>query len=345
MAWAKGTATDFIEFLRNFRDYAAGLIDPSIHATITEGVVVPGADQWTILANGAGQPALPGSGFATDGEVYLEGPGSDPADQIIVGFKTYRNAGNNIWGWELKGYTQFNDALTFTTMPGVSPSCFAAFDDATFDCYFWVNSRRIMALAILGTAPVLVHLGFPRQFGTRSQYPYPLLISGSQDTNAQNFQANNFGQSCFPDPCDNGGQLRWVDGNWLEVRHYTNQSGTRSQARETSGGVKIWPQRDATTTSGDEASQLDNEEQLFENFSTTTVQISDSQIGVFPLFPCILHQSNQLIGTIDGLYVAGGGGLVTGDTIADENSPSKIYDVFANTWRTEQIDFFAVLRE
>jgi len=75
MAWARGTATDFIDFLRKFRDYSAGLIDPSTDPDITEGVVVPSGDQWEILVNGAGQPDIPGSGFATDGEVYLKGPG------------------------------------------------------------------------------------------------------------------------------------------------------------------------------------------------------------------------------------------------------------------------------
>lgn len=345
MAWAKGTATDFIDFLRKFRDYSAGLIDPSTDPDITEGVIVPADDQWEILVNGALQPDIPGSGMATDGEVYLRGQGSDPADQIVVGIRTYRNSGNNIWGWELRGYTQFNDALTFETMPGTSPSCFASFDDAVFDCWFWVNSRRIMALAIIGTTPILVHLGFVRQFGTRSQYPYPLLIGGAQQTNAQNFQANNFGQSCFPDPCDNGGQLRWVDGTWQEVRHYSSNNATRSQARETSGGYKIWPQRDATVNAGDDSTTANSVSTLFENFSVTQTQISSSEIGAFPIFPCVLHSADQMVGLIDGLYVIGGIGLVTGDTITDEDSPAKVFDVFANTWRTEQIDFFGILRE
>lgn len=346
MAWAKGTATDFIDFLRKLGDYASGVIDPASDPDITLGVQVPSPDRWVIQANGALQPDLPGSGFATDGELYLVGPGSDPADEITVGFKTYRNAGNNIFGWRIRGYTQFDDTLDFTTMPGTSPDCFAAFDDAAFNCYFWVNARRVMALAVVGTAPILVYAGFVQQFGTRSQYPYPLLVSGSQDSNDQNFQANHFGQSCLPDPCRNGGQLRWVDGSWLEIRHYASDSADRSQAREVSGGTKIWPQRDCTVSDGAEANTDSNEENLFEQFSTTGKQISDSEISSYPLFPAILHSESQLVARIDGLYVAGGIGLTTGDTITDSStSPAKVYDVFSNTWRTETIDFFAILRE
>lgn len=346
MAWAKGTATDFIDFLRKLGDYASGVIDPASDPDINEGEQVPLADRWEIQTNGALQPDLPVSGFATDGELYLIGPGSDPADQIVVGFKTYRNAGNNIFGWEIRGYTQFNDTLDFTSMPGTSPSCFAAFDDAAFDCYFWVNARRIMALAVVGTAPILVHAGFVQQFGTRSQWPYPLMVSGSQDGNDQNFQANHFGQSCLPDPCLLGCQLRWVDGSWVPIRHYTSDNSQRSQARETSGGFKIWPQRDATTTDGAVSETEGNEETLFEQFSTTGMQISSSEIDSYPLFPCIIHSATQLAARIDGLFVAGGIGLTTGDTITDSStSPPKIYDVFSNTWRTETIDFFAILRE
>lgn len=346
MAWAKGTATDFIDFLRKLGDYADGTIDPASDPDITDGIQVPSGDRWVVQTNGGLQPALPGSGFATDGELYLVGPGSDPADEIVVGFKTYRNAGNNIFGWEVRGYTQFDDTLAFTTMPGRSPSCFAAFDDAAFDCYFWVNARRIMALAIIGTAPVLVYAGFVQQFGTRSQYPYPLLVSGSQDANDQNPQANHFGQSCLPDPCDNGAQLRWVDGSWLEIRHYTNDSSQRSQARENSGGTKIWPQRDCTSDEGSDAGLDANEETLFEQFTTTGEQISSSEIGSYVLFPALLHSAAQLVARIDGLFVAGGIGLTTGDTITDSStSPPQVYDVFANTWRTETIDFFAILRE
>lgn len=347
MAWAKGTATDFMEFLRNLRDYASGVIDPAVHATINQGVQVPVDDRWAVQTNGGLQPTIPGSGMATDGELYLIGPGSDPDDEIVVGIKTYRNVGNNIFGWEIKGYTQFNSALAWTTMPGVSPSCFATFDDAVFNCHFWVNRRRVMALAVIGTTPVLIHFGFVQQFGSRLQYPYPLLIGGSVLSNALNYQVNHFGQSCFPDPCENGGFVRWVDGTWQMVNNYIGSSALRSSARSgaTFAGYRLWPLITAVAATSTQVSLDGNEENLFENYSTTGVQVSSSEIEAFPLFPVILHSSTQLIGRLDGLYVSPGLGLITGDTITIANSPPDVYDVFSNTWRTEAIDFFALLRE
>jgi len=343
MAWARGTATDFIDFLRKFRDYSAGLIDPSTDPDITEGVVVPSGDQWEILVNGAGQPDIPGSGFATDGEVYLKGPGSDPADEIVVGFKTYRNPGNNVFGWEMKGYTQFNDGLTFTTMPGVSPSCFASFDDAGFDVFFWVNARRIMALARIGTVDLLVHLGFIQQFGTRGQYPYPLYISGTQISTAFNFQASTFGQSSIPDPCQNGSYLRWVDGSWKSFANYVGTGSDRASSRSPSLTC-LWPHRDPSNYDTQDVSSFGSEAGLFESWAVNGTQVTFDEIDAYGLHPVILLDGVSAIGRIDGLFFPPGAGLTTGDTLTDANSPADVYDVFKNCWRNEQIDFFAILR-
>lgn len=349
MAYATGTADDFIDFLRMLRDYASGAIEPGGSPTsgLTGGIPVPAADQWTVLANGSGMPSLPATGFATDGEMYLQGPGSDPSDQIIVGVKTYRSTGANVFGWSIRGFTAFNSALTFDTLPGVSPSVFAAFDDATFDCWFWVDRRRIMALARVGTTDILVHLGFIQQFGTRNQYPYPLLVAGSQSSNSASFQTNNFGHSSLPDPCDNGAQLRWVDGSWQEYSNYTGNSSNRNTASKTSGNV-LWPQRNSSSNAdGVDADTAEgNEDALFENFAVgSSLAISNTEIGEYALFPVILTNGAQLVGRIDGLYVVFGLGLVSGDTITDNSeSPAVTYDVFANTWRTEPVDFVAIRR-
>lgn len=349
MAYATGTAEDFIDFLRMLRDYASGAIEPGGSPTsgLTGGEAVPLADRWTVLTNGSGMPALPSTGFATDGEVYLQGPGSDPSDEIIVGIKTYRAAGSNVFGWDMRGFTAFNGALTFDTLPGVSPAVYAAFDDAAFDCWFWVTGRRIMALARIGSTDILIHLGFIQQFGTRNQYPYPLLIGGSQDRNTASFQTNNYGQSCLPDPCNNGAQLRWVDGSWQEYRNYSSNGADRAGARNTTGNV-FWPHRNSSVNDDgvDAATAEGNEDALFEAFAVgSSVAISSAEIGEYALFPAILTSGTQLVGRVDGLYAVFGLGLVSGDTITDgSQSPAVVYDVFANTWRSEPVDFIAVRR-
>lgn len=305
-------------------------------ATLTGGFPV----KWTILTNGA-LPALPGSGSATDGEFYLRGPGSDPADQIIIGAQSYRNTGNAVFGFRWRGYTQFNNLLSFTTMPGVSPPGHVALANATFNCWFYVSPRRIMAVARIGSTDILVHSGLLQQFGTRGQYPYPLLIAGSVQDATYNTAQNNFGQSTLPDPGPTLAYLRWVDGSWNVVQSYNNNSATRSQARTGTNPYSLWPQRDVSVSDGSDVSSVDNEDTLFEQFTSTNRQLSSSEISAYPLLPCIMHTATQLIGQVEGLFVVPGLGLNSGDTI---NDGTFTYDVFKNTWRSEAADFYAIRR-
>lgn len=340
MAWAKGTATDFIDFLRKFRDYAIGDIDPESDPDIDQGEQVPTDDRWAELSNGALMDEIPSSGMASDGEVYLQGPGSDPDDEIIVGVRTYRNSGANIFGWELRGFTAFDDTLTFETLPGVSPAAYAAFDDAAFNVHFWVNRRRIMALAQIGTTDILVHAGFPQTLGTRGQYPYPLLIGGSARAQDVSFQSGHFGHGCLPDPCENSVHLRWIDGTWRTFRNYTGSGDTRSLAVAFNGNV-VWPLRDPTTNANGNTGDIGSERQVFQQFTPASDVYSNDVVGLYQLLDATLMDANGPIARIDGLYVVPGLGLVSGDTIT---IGGDTYDVFKNTWRTDVVDYFAIKR-
>jgi len=345
MAWAKGTATDFVDFLRILRDYASGVLIPggSPSHGLTSGTQVGGGDAWTVLDD-----TLPASGMATDGELYLrgQGAGGSPQDEIYCNFKTYRNAGNNQFSWEMRGATGYNSGLTFTTQPGVSSPAYSAFDDVSLPIHLWVNSRRIMALAQIGSTNVLVHAGFIQQFSTRSQYPYPLLITGSQMTSTSNAQVNNFGHSCLPDVANDAGYLRWVDGTWLEWANYSNASATRASAKSSVISRNFWPNQQPTSHPNGGTGSGAGEGTFWENYTVTGALLTAGDTGALPLIPVCLMSDVALVGRVDGLYTVPGQGLVTGDTIVDTSvSPNKTYDVYSNTYRSEQADYFAILRE
>lgn len=343
MAYARGSASDWMDFLRKLRAFAAGTASfPQSSSGFTAGTQVTGVNVWDILDNGADMPAIPGSGFATDGEFYLQGQGSNVDDEIIVGFRTYRNDGNNLYGIEVRGFSGFDDLLTFQTLPGVSPPAYAAFDDASLDFWFWVNNRRIIAIGRIGTNNVLIHAGFIKQFGSRSQYPYPLLVGGSQSTNTQNFQGGNFGQSCLPDPAKSAAWLKWVDGVWKEVANYAGSDNSRNLAMASGAGYRVWPLRDPTTNILGDSNAKGNEENIFEQYNVNSLLLSPAEVGVYGIFPAVIMSNEQTIGVIDGLFVCTGLGLVAGDTIT---IGSDVYDVFSNTWRSEVVDYFAVKRE
>jgi hypothetical protein len=167
------------------------------------------------------------------------------------------------------------------------------------------------------------------------------MITGSVQDDTYNFQQNNFGQSCMPDPCLNGCQLRWIDGTWLAIAHFTNNVGARNQAITNSNPYMFWPQRDNSTTDNAETDNTGSEVAIFTSFASNTEIVSITEINALPLYPVILVNANQLICQMDGLYVVPGNGLSAGDTLT---VGSDTYDVFHNTWRTEFPDFFAMKR-
>lgn len=341
MAWAQANTTDWIDMLRLLTAYVTGTVNAhTAGGAWIDGTnsTVPTADRWTKLTNGSLQPTLPTSGSATDGELYLQGQGSSGTDQIIVGMQTYRNPGNNVFGIRNAGYTTFDNTLAFSTMNGMSPIARVALSNTSFECFFWVNGRRIVVAARIGTTDILWYLGYPLPFATASQYPYPLLITGSVQDDTYNFQQNNFGQSCMPDPTFNCATIRWIDGTWVTMSHFSNNSGQRQQQ---SNPYQFWPQRDNTTGDGAEVDNTGSESNLFQFYSSTTEIISNSEINAFPLYPVILINASQLIAQVEGLYVVPGQGLTAGDIIT---VGSDTYDVFHNTWRTEFPDFFVMKR-
>lgn len=344
MAWAQAVAADYIDMLRLMTAFATG----TINAHTAGGAWIDGtnavvgvSEKWTKLTNGSLQPSLPGSGSATDGELYLQGQGSSGTDQIIIGMQTYRNVGNNVFGIRNAGYTAFDNTLTFLTMAGLSNLARVALSDSSFNCFFWVNSRRIIIAARIGITDILWNLGYGLPFATANQYPYPLLITGSVQDDTYNFQQNNFGQSCLPDPCPNGASVRWIDGTWLAIQHYQSNNASRPSALTNSNPYLFWPLRDNSVSDGAEIDNTGSEANLFLSYSASSQIVSSSQINAYPLYPVILENASQLIMQIDGLFVVPGQGLSPGDTLT---VGSDTYDVFHNTWRTEFPDFFVMKR-
>jgi len=340
MAWATGTADDFIDLLRQLEDYATG----GSPAGMSAGTTVGGSDQWTTLDN-----TLPGSGFATDGELYMQGPGSDPADEIMVRFSTYREPLNNIWGWKMSGATGYDSGLTWDEQPG-SPALgvYTPFDDVSMTYHFRVNGRRMICVAQCGSINMGVYLGFVQQFSTRGQYPYPLLIAGSTRTNVWNFQTNHFGVSSMPDPSGQSAYLRWVDGSWLQVANYESSSESdRSEAKDQrTSTVVVWPNHFTLDHPNGTVSGAYGEGSFFTtHVSGSTEVLTPGGNGVTPVIPACLYSGTSIIARVDGMYVTQDLGLATGDTLTDSSSsPVRVYDVIANTWRTEACDFYALLR-
>lgn len=350
MAYAIGTADDFVDAARKLRDFASGSLDPTTHPDFSAGSgMVPGPQQWTVETNGGGQPTLPGSGSATDGEVYLTGPGGG-ADEIYVRFRTYRDVGSGVFNWEIRGATDFLDSELFEDQTNSSPPAYFALANSTMNVWFFVNGRRIIAVLQSGTTFECCYMGFLNEFSTAVQWPYPLFVGGSANIQLRSISDNNYGHSCVPDPAEDAAHIRWVDGTWYDVSNYFG-SGT-SRPHQTTRN--IWPYSLPDLTAPDHGqgphtpSTVFSAESVWRNFGGISRRIISSFTGSFPLLPCMLAMDDVapqagVFGELDGIRaVYGEAGLNAGDTITEG---SDTYIVFSNTWRSELADFFVVKQE
>jgi hypothetical protein len=306
-------------------------------ATLTGATGV--AVRWRSLPTPSTETGIPGSGLASGCTAYVQGPGSNNADQIIVGLQTYSTSGAGIYGFQLKGFSAYNQQETYNTMPGRSTGVNVSLNNATFNCWFWCNGRRWMAAARIGSVDVFLYAGFILQFGTRSQYPYPLVVAGQMATQAYAYSENDYGNAGLPDPGPGNCYFRWVDGTWQVIQHYT--STTLGSATNTND-PSVWPVRDTSANDGAEVSNASDEDSFWYQYSAGTQQMSSTEIATYPILPCLLHGPTRLIGQFDGLYVNPGLSLNPGDTLTDPSA--NVYDVFHMGWRTQANNFFCVLR-
>lgn len=349
MAFAVGTADGFIDMLKKLRDYADGTLDPTgtsgDEADFSDGGVVPTAQQWVVE-----KETIPESGNATDGEVYLRGPGGG-SDEIFVNFKTYRDTG--LFNWEIRGALAFNGSDAFEDQLQSSPGVQFALLNSAMDIWFFVNGRRIIAVAQIGSNYTAMYGGFINQYATSAQWPFPLLVGGSVATNLIPSTSSNYAHSCMPDPCQNGAQIRWSDGTWYEVQNYTGSGASRSKV--TFNGRTIWPYASPQLSGVPHSTGNHTNAQAFlarliwgDGAGASTPRLDSAFTGVRTVYPTAVNfggvaPQNIVAGELDGMFAVF---AESGDSAESEITVGgDTYITWPNTWRTEPFDWFSVKKE
>lgn len=133
---------------------------------------------------------------AQDQVVILQGTGSG-SDTILVGVRTFNtlsiDLSNTSRNWSMIGFTGYNAGLTFDNQPGISPgSPVGAAGGAyvilkpsdAFNIDFWISAtpRRIRGNCKCSGSTtnhyMSWYIGWMNQFGTQTEFPYPILIAG-----------------------------------------------------------------------------------------------------------------------------------------------------------------------
>ncbi|TYP83876.1 MULTISPECIES: hypothetical protein [Nitrosomonas] len=273
----------------------------------------------------------------------LKGPGGG-SDEIFVNLETDYSVSGDWYNWRLYGATGFiaGNALDFSAQPGASLPVGLSLWQASIPYWFIANGRRFMVIAKINTTYHALYAGFILPYATPSQYPYPLMIGGSNAmgslTDARlRWSSTNDDCRNFYDP---GGissdmtsltsvatlYLRFADGSWYPFKNWYTSSSPEASA---GNGRNVWPW-------GPDSAH-----------ATAYKNIVTAIDGSYVLFPCIMHvdganPSPNILGEIHGVFA------VTGFGNAAENTTTingVTYLIIPNVFRTAKERWAAIALE
>lgn len=306
MAFVTGTATDYLDLLN------------IVVSTAT-------ANGWVVVADAR---------VSGEGAVYLRGTGMAGLENIYCNISTAKNVGADNYLWYLNGATGYQGAATFTTQPGTITANYPAIALWNQPMKYWicVNPRRIIVVANVSTVYVACYLGFMLPYSTPTQYPYPLVIGGSQNPGLRWSTVGNGSTLPFIPLHNNPNSVLWPrlpNGSWypIHMQDSTNNSSFYYNDYKSDG---VWPYGGMFETT----------------YSFRNLGLSLS--GEYTLQPLIIHYDNFISGSLyhhaalgefDGVY------HVAGRSNASENIVQiggDDYLVVQNIYRTGLGDYVAV---
>jgi hypothetical protein len=274
---------------------------------------------WTSLRRTAGS------------EMIWQAPGNGNADQILVGAKTFFDAGADYYNWRLGGFTAFNSGVAFNQQAGYIGGASQAHGSPVLNLWnqstpYWfvANGRRVMVVAKVSTVYVMAYLGFMSPYVSPGAFPYPLVVGGSMSwsnepaSNSVNWRWSYVGTEICNFPWGYGNNFTipsmWAASLQLRLQSGQWQSFDKGPSEQTAG--QIWPY---CTTMNDWRTNLD---------------------GGYTMLPIVVWDSTpNIYGELDGVLAT------TGFQNGAENTVtlgSSTYLVVQNISRNTKVDYCAV---
>ena len=314
---------------------------------------------------------------ANEREAILQGIGSG-SDTIYVGMKSYnvlsQNSIDTTYNWNLIGMTGFNSSLNFESQAGVSPggipvSTGGAYvplhNNGSFPITYWVSvtGRRIIGIFKVENSTIThytsMYLGWLNPFGTSTEFPYPIYVSGSSARHDVLFSVTSpsmtgltemIGLNARTGP----GYVRFSDGTWKTVRNSVAVD-TGSPTRAVERAVVVYPcgQTALTFVATDDLVVNDS---LFDfddmippggvpGTATKRLQKTPNTGGdlalLVPATVCLTESAIvvDVWGELDDVFWVSGIGMSSGDTVT---IGTQRYRVFQNGNRTTDFSFMAI---
>lgn len=381
MAVETGTATDYSDLLQKLKAFLTGTNSPSSGLTwqvVREKSYAVSPND--LIASGAtiGNSNTIVTTAPQEEIIFRGNGGTSPETAFYVGIRTFERAVANVWSWEIRGFTGYSNTSPETgwfQQPNKSGACFTPLLNSSVTYWFVGNDRRVIVVVKTGTNYQQCSFGLLNTYGDRSEYPYPLYISGSAPYASYTYQSNPADQSCLPipsgdgtasfldplvdyDPAEATMYVYFVDGLWYSVKNIYLNQGNGSLLAESTARAKLWPIVDSQVTGYNAANQpvlteaIQFGADIYDQVPGGVPNFSLLQgLGSPPftsLWPCICHMpttsGGQFLGEIDGIYwCASYGGLTAEDNLFDSGeSPEQEYKIFQITHRSDPWMFYAL---
>ena len=108
--------------------------------------------------------------------MHGQGGGSD---SIYIGFQGVTD-GSNYYNVKLGGFTGYVAENTFDTQPGIETQLrYFCLINTSFDFHIWMNARRLMGQATIGSNQSCFYLGWLKPHASPSQITYPMCVGGT----------------------------------------------------------------------------------------------------------------------------------------------------------------------
>jgi hypothetical protein len=273
-------------------------------------------------------------------ELMLKGPGSTQQDEIFCGIKTRSGAVNQVYNWQIGGFTGFISGEPWDNMPGVwnATSWYRqgpqiCLDNDTLRYWFLGNGRRLTGVVKVDTCYEWFYMGFITPYGMPDSMAYPLLIGGDKPTyttDAAEQRYSHTGNDHRPywqATNDSPGTTVqyttkiWIGGEWIYMQG-RNEGGNWYHTN------RFWPYCHGWTSySGVEP---------FNDIAVYNDPNIDGSTTIWPLVAAIEDPTWNILGELDGVLWCQGGSQSSEDTFTIDG---VTYIKFQACNFTDQSDF------
>lgn len=205
MAYAQGTATNFVDFYNKLRDFLT-----------TNATLVSLGQNWTQIAGNTGTLTI-------DNTITLQGPGLSGTDEVRVKLKPVYSVVDSRYNLELVGVPNWNPLIDQDAQFNMSSPVYIHLWDSSMPYTFVANGRRFIAVAQVTSVVEACYGGFILSYSLPTEYPYPLAVGGTSETSTWRYSETNISHSHFVNP-NNALRVYGPSNVWINFRNFTGTS-------------------------------------------------------------------------------------------------------------------------